>query len=77
MAATLGVRRHACAETLAVTAAVASAGVGKAVCVEPGDIHLKFNNDRKRNFIKPLVAVDRPATVLLSNPVWAPATLLK
>lgn len=42
MAAALGVRRHACAETLAVTSAVASARVGKAVCVEPGDIHLKF-----------------------------------
>lgn len=77
MAAALGVRRHACAETLTVTAAVASARVGKTVCVEPSDIHLKFNNERKHNFIKPVVAVDRPASVLLSNPVWALATLLK
>lgn len=41
MAAALGIRRHAGAEALAVTATVAGARVSQAVHVEPGDIHLK------------------------------------
>lgn len=41
MAAALGVRRYAGAETLTVTAAAAGARVCQTVHVEPGDVHLK------------------------------------
>lgn len=53
MAAAPCVRRHAGAETLAVAATAAGACVSEAVCVEPGDIHLRTHNRsqaEKRDF---------------------------
>lgn len=74
MAAALGVRRHARAETLAVAATVAGARVGQAVRVEPGDIHLKFrektmSGKRKRDFIMPVKVIsERRSHVVLYPP---------
>lgn len=46
MAAALGVRRHAGAETLTVAAAAAGARVCQAVHVEPGNIHLSTEKNK-------------------------------
>jgi len=45
VAAALAVRRHAGAEALAVAALAAGAGIGQAVHVEPGDVHLSSGGD--------------------------------
>lgn len=69
VAAALGVRRHAGAETLAVASTTAGARVCQAVHVEPGDIHLKQN----KHF--PAVYQEQPQGWVESQVITPPSTI--